>query len=77
MQEKASKVEAPLLSECYANLECKVIDMKMSKKYNMFILEVVKAWERPSKHKPRTIHHRGNGLFVVDGKEIKFPSKKK
>jgi flavin reductase (DIM6/NTAB) family NADH-FMN oxidoreductase RutF len=77
LQEKASKVEAPLLSECYANLECKVIDMKMSNKYNLFILEVVKAWERPSKHKPQTIHHRGNGLFVVDGKEIKLPSKKK
>ncbi len=76
-QESASKVKAPLLSECYASLECKVIDMKMAKKYNIFILEVIKAWVRPSKKRPRTIHHAGNGVFVVDGEVIKLPSKKK
>ena len=76
-QEAASVVQAPLLTECYANLECKVIDMKMAKKYNIFILEVLKGWIRPSKAKPRTIHHRGKGVFVVDGYEIKLPSKKK
>jgi len=63
--------------ECYANLECKVIDMKMSKKYNIFILEVVKAWHRPLKKRPRMIHHCGNGVFVVDGAVLKLPSKKK
>jgi flavin reductase (DIM6/NTAB) family NADH-FMN oxidoreductase RutF len=76
-QEAASLVQAPLLTECFANLECKVIDMKMAKKYNIFILEVLKGWIRPSKERPRTIHHRGKGVFVVDGYEIKFPSKKK
>jgi flavin reductase (DIM6/NTAB) family NADH-FMN oxidoreductase RutF len=75
--EDASQVLAPLLSECYANLECKVIDMHMAKKYNMFILEVVKAWIRPQKKRPRFIHHCGNGVFVVDGDLIKLPSKKK
>jgi flavin reductase (DIM6/NTAB) family NADH-FMN oxidoreductase RutF len=34
-QEPASTVDAPLLSSCYANLECKVIDTKMVKKYNI------------------------------------------
>ncbi|MBS0604565.1 MAG: flavin reductase family protein [Verrucomicrobia bacterium] len=76
-QEPASKVDAPLLTECYANLECRVIDMKMSEKYNIFILEVVKAWVRPSKKRPRLIHHCGKGVFVVDGKVIKIPSKMK
>ena len=75
--EPASKVRAPLLTECYANLECRVIDMKMAAKYNLFVMEVVKAWIRPSKKRPRTLHHRGNGLFVVDGMQIKLPSKKK
>ena len=37
----ASRVKAPLIDECYANLECKVIDMKMATKYNFFILEVL------------------------------------
>lgn len=45
----ASHVKAPLIEECYANLECKVVDMKMATKYNIFILEIVKAWVTPSK----------------------------
>ena len=76
-QEPAEYVQAPLIGECYANLECKVIDMKMATKYNIFIVEVVKAWITPSKKRQRTIHHCGNGVFVVDGKIIKLASKKK
>lgn len=74
-QEKASQVNVPMIAECYANLECKVIDMKMAKKYNIFILQVLKAWITPSKKRMQTIHHCGNGLFVVDGKTIKLPFK--
>jgi flavin reductase (DIM6/NTAB) family NADH-FMN oxidoreductase RutF len=73
----ASQVKAPLIDECYANLECKVVDMKMATQYNIFIVEVVKAWVTPSKKRPLTMHHCGNGVFVVDGKVIKIPSKKK
>lgn len=76
-QEAASQVKAPLLSECYANLECKVIDTSMSKKYNIFILEVLKAWIRPKKTRARLFHHCGNGVFTVDGKILKLPSSKK
>ena len=35
----ASRVSAPLIDECYANLECKVVDTRMVAKYNFFILE--------------------------------------
>lgn len=73
----ASKVKVPIIDECYANLECKVIDMKMAQKYNIFILEVLKAWITPSKKRPLTIHHCGKGSFVVDGKMIKLSSGKK
>lgn len=76
-QEAASKVKAPLISECYANLECRVIDMKMVEKYNIFILEVLKAWVTPFDKRPLTIHHCGQGIFTVDGKIIKTASKKK
>jgi len=69
----ASKVKAPLIKECYANLECRVVDTKLVSKYNLFILEVVKAWITQSKKRNRTFHHVGNGLFIVDGKEIKLP----
>ena len=77
LQEPASKVNAPLLTECYANIECKVIDMKLVNQYNVFILEAVKTWIRPKKKRARMLHHCGNGVFVVDGKVIKLPSKKK
>ena len=73
----ASTVKAPLIGECFANLECKVIDTKMASKYNIFILEVVKAWITQSKKRQKTIHHCGNGVFVIDGKIIKLRSNKK
>ena len=73
----ASRVKAPLIGECYANLECKVVDTRMTAKYNLFILEVLKAWIDPSKKHPRTIHHLGRGAFMVAGKTIQFPSKMK
>lgn len=75
--EAASCVKAPLLSECYASLECKVIDAKMAKKYNLFILEVLKAWVRPTKKRARMIHHCGKGIFVVDGEVLKLSSRVK
>ncbi len=44
----AAQVEAPLIAQCLANLECRVTDTKLVNKYNMFILEVVKAWVDPT-----------------------------
>jgi len=75
--ELATKVNVPLLGECYANLECIVVDMTMASAYNIFILKVVKAWTSSAKKRKRTIHHAGNGVFIVDGKMIKTASKKK
>lgn len=76
-QATASYVNAPLIDECYANLECKVVDSKLVVKYSLFILEVLKAWINPAKKNPRTIHHRGRGAFMVAGETIKLPSQKK
>lgn len=73
----ATMIKAPLIEECYANLECKVIDKKMVDKYNFFILEVCKAWIDPGEKNPKTIHHRGKGIFIVAGKKIKLASKMK
>jgi flavin reductase (DIM6/NTAB) family NADH-FMN oxidoreductase RutF len=73
----ASRVKAPLIRECYANLECEVVDMRMAAKYNIFILEVLKAWIDPSKKNPRTMHHCGKGTFMVAGRTITLPSKMK
>ena len=73
----ASRVDAPLVAECYANLECKLVDAKMVEKYCFFILEVLKAWIDPARKRPRTIHHLGKGAFMVAGRTIKLPSKMK
>lgn len=72
---KARHVGAPLVAECFANLECRVVDSRLVKKYNLFVLEVVKAWADPKQHNPKTIHHRGYGKFAVDGPVIKLKSK--
>lgn len=75
--ESASLVGAPLIAECYANLECRVVDTRLVNRYNFFVLEVLKAWIDPACKDPRTLHHRGRGVFSVDGETIKLPSKMK
>ncbi|WP_068468902.1 flavin reductase family protein [Candidatus Protochlamydia phocaeensis] len=64
-------VHAPLIKECYANFECKLIDSSLIKKYSLFILEVVKAHVAISPTFPKTIHYRGEGLFMISGPTIK------
>ena len=75
--EPASQVGAPLIEECYANLECRVADTKMVAEYCLFVLEVIKAWIDPTVKTPRTLHHLGKGNFMVAGKKIKLKSKMK
>lgn len=67
---EADEVKAPLIEECIANIECRVIDTRMVNKYNLFILEAVKAWSNTSRKETRTLHHQGNGTFAVDGRII-------
>ena len=73
----AARVAPPLIAECFANLECRVADTRMVSKYNFFVLEVVKAWIYPAKKNPRTLHHRGKGVFMVAGDTLKLPSRMK
>lgn len=73
----AALVAAPLVAECYANLECRVHDTRMVNRYGIFILEVVKAWVDGAVKQPRTLHHRGKGVFAVAGETIKLPSRMK
>ncbi len=73
----ASKVKAPLIEECYANLECRVFDARMVAKYCFFVVEVVKAWIDPAVKNPRTLHHLGKKDFMVAGRRINVKSKVK
>jgi len=71
----AKRVAAPLIAECFANLECRVIDTRLTKKFDLFVLEVLTAWSTLSYGAAKTIHHRGYGTFVVDGRTISLKSK--
>lgn len=73
----AARVGAPLIDECYANLECRVADTRMVAKYCLFVVEVIKAWIDPAVKNPKTIHHLGSGNFMVAGEKIKQKSKMK
>lgn len=68
--EPASKVGAPLIKECYANIECKLHDGRMINKYSLFIFKVVKAHAAVGPRNPTTIHYRGNGEFMVSGRSL-------
>jgi flavin reductase (DIM6/NTAB) family NADH-FMN oxidoreductase RutF len=62
-----AKVEAPLIGECYASFECKLVDASLIATYSLFVLEVVKAHVATSPKYPRTIHYRGDGVFMLSG----------
>ncbi|MGV8960871.1 MAG: flavin reductase family protein [Stenotrophomonas sp.] len=71
----ASQVGAPLLDACYASLECRVVDTRMVRRYEQFVLEVVAAWVDTSNKDPPTLHHCGYGRFMVAGPSIQLRSK--
>jgi flavin reductase (DIM6/NTAB) family NADH-FMN oxidoreductase RutF len=73
----AKMVGAPLIQECHASLECRVVDTTMVSKYCLFVLEVVYAWIDPAVKDPRTLHHRGHGKFMIAGETIKLMSRMK
>ena len=68
--EKGETVAAPLIAQCYANFECKVADASLLDRYGMFVLEAVKAHVPASPKYPKTIHYRGEGVFMVSGRNV-------
>jgi flavin reductase (DIM6/NTAB) family NADH-FMN oxidoreductase RutF len=61
-------VRPPLIKECLANIECKVIDIV--KKHNIIVLEAVAAYIDTARKEKRTVHAVGDGTFIVDGHKI-------
>jgi flavin reductase (DIM6/NTAB) family NADH-FMN oxidoreductase RutF len=66
----AKQVKAPLIKECFANLECKVVDTRMVSEYNFFILQVVEAHVATSPKYPKTFHYTGEGVFMLSGEHV-------
>jgi flavin reductase (DIM6/NTAB) family NADH-FMN oxidoreductase RutF len=69
---RASKVAAPLIAECYANFECRLVDGSRIDRYGLFIFEVVKAHVATSPRYPETVHYRGDGVFMVSGRNRSY-----
>jgi len=65
---KAKLVRAPLIKECVANIECRVVDI--IKKHDILVLEGVAAYFDTSRKEKRTIHAVGDGTFVADGRKF-------
>lgn len=61
-------VESPLIRECLANIECKVIDIV--RKHNIVVLEAVAACVDGARKERRMLHAVGDGTFIVDGRRI-------
>jgi flavin reductase (DIM6/NTAB) family NADH-FMN oxidoreductase RutF len=65
---KAEFVNAPLIKECYANIECRVVDYV--KNHGIFILDAEAAWIDEKRKDKRFFHAIGDGRFIVDGEKI-------
>jgi flavin reductase (DIM6/NTAB) family NADH-FMN oxidoreductase RutF len=61
-------VKAPLIKECLANIECKVVDIV--DKHNIVVLKGVAAYVDPARKEKRTLHAVGDGTFIVDGRRL-------
>lgn len=61
-------IKAPLIKECLANIECKVVDIV--RKHNIVVLEAVAAYVDPARKEKRTVHAVGDGTFIVDGRKM-------
>ncbi|MBV8273243.1 MAG: flavin reductase family protein [Cupriavidus sp.] len=65
---QAELVSAPLIKECLANIECKVIDIV--KKHNIVVLQGISAYIDTARKEKRVVHAIGDGTFIVDGRKI-------
>jgi flavin reductase (DIM6/NTAB) family NADH-FMN oxidoreductase RutF len=61
-------VKAPLVKECVANIECRVVEI--IRRYDIVVLGAVAAHRASSPRESRTLHAVGDGTFIVDGRRL-------
>ncbi|MFO1393630.1 MAG: flavin reductase family protein [Steroidobacteraceae bacterium] len=64
----AKKVKAPLIKECLANIECRVVEI--ISRHNIVVLDGLAAYVDSSRREKRTVHAVGDGTFIVDGRKL-------
>jgi flavin reductase (DIM6/NTAB) family NADH-FMN oxidoreductase RutF len=65
---RASRIKAPLIKECLANIECRVTDIVG--RHNIVALQGLAAWVDSARREKRTLHAVGDGTFIVDGRRL-------
>lgn len=65
---KAKHVRAPLIRECLANIECRVVDIV--ERHSIVVLEGIAAYFDSAREEQRMIHAVGDGTFIVDGRKF-------
>ncbi len=65
---KGAHVRAPLIKECLANIECRVVEI--IPRHDIVVLEGVAAYLDAVRKERRTCHAVGDGTFVVDGRRL-------
>ncbi len=65
---KGRHVRAPLIGECLANIECRVVDIVA--RHHIVVLEGLAAYVDPAREEKRTLHAVGDGTFIVDGRRL-------
>lgn len=80
-EQRARCIEAPVVPDCLAYLECRVLqEPTIQQKYDLFIAEVVAAyadsrafshgrWHFPD-DQLRTLHYQGGGQFYLTGESL-------
>lgn len=65
---RGTHVRAPLIAECLANIECRVIDIV--ERHNIVILEGAAAHIDGTRKERKLVHAVGDGTFVADGRHF-------
>ncbi|KPL67600.1 flavin reductase [Erythrobacter sp. SG61-1L] len=65
---QASKVKAPLIAECLANVECRVVEI--IERHGIVVLDGLAAWHDSTRQEKRMVHAVGDGTFIADGEVL-------
>lgn len=65
----ADSVDAPLIGECLACIECELTDMVHE--HGILIFRGVRLWENEEREERRTFHANGDGTFFADGELLR------
>ena len=65
---KGKHVQAPLIAQCLANIECKVVEIIAP--HGIVVLDGLAAYVDRQKPEQRMLHAIGDGTFVADGERF-------